>query len=597
MRCVTHGIYEVIILSRLKYEIPLRVGGLVNKDHSANLENAEMIQLRPYQTRVLEQVNSLLKAKKSILVVMPTGAGKTIVMRSIAETLGRPTLLVAHTRILVEQARAAMGYGMVECKTIQSTRSLIRKASSLAFSVLMIDEAHHSLANTYRALISHLRPEFLIGVTATAYDRELLSLYEDVIEVTPLELLRSGYLCKPVAVAFLDMGSLSGVSTSGGDYTEWALANLCDTPERNAYVASMYAEHGEGRRAIAFACSVAHCYNLASAFNAIGIPASAVVGSMHADDVARIYEEHRSGHIQVLISCIMLTEGYDDPAVSCIILARPTKSPTLFTQMVGRGLRLYPRKEDCLLMDFVYSHHNTLSRPIGCVDIPHIELKEAKAKKEATKRQTVYQRPDGLGDGVMKYSPFLGAEMPILFEHPIHKGVAGFKLFSLREGEKWISRYGVIRKPTVLGDLWRGAVVEARLGKAILHMHEGDTIKKLLKIMIEDEKLPYYARMSEHLSSIPMSEKTANVLAKWKLRMPDGCSELDAIKLLTVTIMHRTRVFDTALSAMRSDITTEKGIEQPEAVVEPKPKEEPSVRFSEIPAYVQQTLPQVFDII
>jgi len=557
-----------------------------------------MIQLRPYQTRVLEQVLSLLKAKKRVLVVMPTGAGKTIVMRSIAQALGKPTLLVAHTRILVEQARASFGSGMVECKTIQSTRSLIRKNSFLAFSVLMIDEAHHSLANTYRALISHLRPEFLIGVTATAYDRELTaSLYEDVIEVTPLELLRSGYLCKPVAVAFLDMGSLSGVSTSGGDYTEWALANLCDTPERNAYVASMYAEHGEGRRAIAFACSVAHCYNLASAFNAIGIPASAVVGSMHADDVARIYEEHRSGHIQVLISCIMLTEGYDDPAVSCIILARPTKSATLFTQMVGRGLRLYPEKEDCLLLDFVYSHHNTLCRPVGCVDIPHIELREAKTKKESTKRQTVYQRPDGLGDGVMKYSPFLGAEMPILFEHPIHKGVAGFKLFSLREGQKWISRYGVIRKPTVLGDLWRGAVVEARLGKAILHMHEGDTIKKLLKAMVEDEKLPYYARMTEHLASTTVSEKTANILAKWKLKIPAEFSELDAIKLLTVTIMHRTRVFDTALSAMRSDITTEKGIEQPEAVVEPKPKEEPSVRFSEIPAYVQQTLPQVFDII
>lgn len=557
-----------------------------------------MIQLRPYQTRVLEQVLSLLKAKKSILVVMPTGAGKTIVMRSIAQALGKPTLLVAHTRILVEQARASFGSGMVECKTIQSTRSLIRKNSFLAFSVLMIDEAHHSLANSYRALISHLRPEFLIGVTATAYDRELTaSLYEDVIEVTPLELLRSGYLCRPVAVAFLDMGSLSGVSTSGGDYTEWALANLCDTPERNAYVASMYAEHGEGRRAIAFACSVAHCYNLAEAFNAIGIPAAAVVGSMHADDVARIYEEHRSGQIQVLISCIMLTEGYDDPSVSCIILARPTKSATLFTQMVGRGLRLYPEKEDCLLLDFVYSHHNTLCRPVGCVDIPHIELREAKTKKESTKRQTVYQRPDGLGDGVMKYSPFLGAEMPILFEHPIHKGVAGFKLFSLREGEKWISRYGVIRKPTVLGDLWRGAVVEARPGKATVHMHEGDTIKKLLGVMIEDEKLPYYARMSEHLSSIPISEKTANVLSKWKLKIPAEFSELDAIKLLTVTIMHRTRVFDAALSAMRSDRTSCQATSQPEAVVAPKPKEEPSVRFSEIPAYVQQNLPQVFDII
>ena len=123
-----------------------------------------------------------------------------------------------------------------------------------------------------------------------------------------------------------------------------------DSPERNQFIVDKYREHAPGRRAICFAVSIAHARHITEAFNAAGISADYVAGD--SPDRAEKLARFAAGEIQVLSSCMVLTEGFDSPVVDCVLLARPTKSRPLFAQMIGRGLRLFAGKSDCIVLDF-----------------------------------------------------------------------------------------------------------------------------------------------------------------------------------------------------------------------------------------------------
>jgi superfamily II DNA or RNA helicase len=144
---------------------------------------------------------------------------------------------------------------------------------------------------------------------------------------------------------------LDRVRTTGGDFNEGDLAAVVDCPERNQFVVSKFLEHAKDRKAIAFTVTIDHAKHLVEAFQAQGIKADWVAGD--SPDRAEKLSRFRQGETQVLASCMVLSEGYDETSVDCILLCRPTKSRALFSQQCGRGLRLHSGKSDCLILDFV----------------------------------------------------------------------------------------------------------------------------------------------------------------------------------------------------------------------------------------------------
>ncbi len=167
------------------------------------------------------------------------------------------------------------------------------------------------------------------------------------------DLIDAGFLAPLKGYRIATAADRTRLSSSGADFDDAALAEAVDIQERNALVARSIQELARDRRTIAFCVTVNHARNLARALNHIGVPAGIVHGEMAAADRARALAEFREGRIQVLANVAVLTEGFDDPGVSCIAMARPTRSEGMYAQCVGRGTRLAEGKQDCLILDFV----------------------------------------------------------------------------------------------------------------------------------------------------------------------------------------------------------------------------------------------------
>jgi superfamily II DNA or RNA helicase len=228
---------------------------------------------------------------------------------------------------------------------------------------ILVHNCHHATAESYYRLMSELGfmsgdPEkLLVGVTATGYRGDgvgLSAVFEEVVyERSITTMIRAGYLCDARGISVSTKSDLSSVHTRAGDFALNELSDIINIPARNELVAKGYLEHAKGRKAVVFCCDVKHSRDMADAFRSEGIGAEAVYGDMDRDDRSRILSEFDSGPLNVVTNCNVLTEGWDAPNTSAIMLARPTKSAVLYTQMVGRGLRTAPMKQDCVVIDFV----------------------------------------------------------------------------------------------------------------------------------------------------------------------------------------------------------------------------------------------------
>ena len=150
--------------------------------------------------------------------------------------------------------------------------------------------------------------------------------------------IETGYLVDLIGIRVGTKTDLDNVHSRAGDFAEDELADAVNNPERNALIVKEWYKHAYGRKTVAFTVDIQHALDLAAAFQAHGVQAQAVWGNdpLRADKLAR----HRNGGLELLCNCAVLTEGYDDPTIRCILLAKPTKSALLFTQMIGRGTRL-----------------------------------------------------------------------------------------------------------------------------------------------------------------------------------------------------------------------------------------------------------------
>ena len=327
------------------------------------------------KSRQLEAYNAIFTAlDRGIdrqLVALPTGVGKTVLGAHVATQFDR-VLFLAHRQELIEQTARTMAavapdrtQGRIEPGshelgqfTVAMLPTVYRRLERIpkdAFDCVIVDESHHAASRTWREVLDHFEPRLRLGLTATPERLDGLALSnlfsEIVYSMTLADAVNENLLVPPSAIQCLTSVNISAVHTRGGDLAEDELAALVDDPARNAFIAQKYLEHCPGRRAIAFCVNIAHAKHLVEACIDAGISAEWISGDdpLRADKLARF----ANGEFQVLANCQILTEGFDDKAVDAILLCRPTKSRSLFCQMIGRGLRLNDGKADCRILDFV----------------------------------------------------------------------------------------------------------------------------------------------------------------------------------------------------------------------------------------------------
>ena len=320
-----------------------------------------------------------------MVVCLPTGAGKTVIFSHLARLATRQVLVLAHREELLAQAvdklsRALEGTQVVglergasrapaEAKVlVASLRSLHpdRIGSVLAgrnIGLIIYDECHHAPADDNLRVLRTIGaferdwPGTLLGFTATTArgdGKGLDQVFEEIVYSRSLpDLIDEGYLAPLRGFRISTAADLTRLSSGGSDFDDAELAEAVDIEERNALVARSIQELARDRRTIAFCVTVNHARNLARALNHLGVPAGIVHGEMSAAVRAAALEAFRTGKVRVLANVGVLTEGFDDPGVSCVAMARPTRSEGLYAQCVGRGTRLAEGKQDCLILDFV----------------------------------------------------------------------------------------------------------------------------------------------------------------------------------------------------------------------------------------------------
>lgn len=362
-----------------------------------------MTTLRPYQREALDAIHASYKnGHRRQLVVLPTGTGKTVLFSSLASEAKGRRLILVHRDELVRQTVSKLAdagldnVGVVkgeqdDCNrlvTVASVQTLSRQRRLDAFlrfgqcSLIVVDEAHHAPARTYVKVIDACLTArgLLVGVTATpdrqAKDHFILPTGAQVTTIkggmrrvfdhltyyrSLSDMVGEGWLCDVVPATIKADMSLRNVSDTAGD---WAAGELGAEMAREQIfdsIVTAWESHGcNDRPTIAFFPTVETSQMAQAAFASAGYAAEHIDGTTPAEDRQMTYKRLRSGETRVVTNCMVLTEGFDEPSVSCVIVGRPTQSRPLFAQMIGRGTRLYPDKRDCLVMSVV-SHDLDLS--------------------------------------------------------------------------------------------------------------------------------------------------------------------------------------------------------------------------------------------
>ncbi|MEH0520541.1 DEAD/DEAH box helicase [Streptomyces stelliscabiei] len=380
-------------------------------------ELPETFTPRPYQIEAIKALTSGWTGPNNRLaVVLPTGAGKTVVFANlISEMLdqmgGRRALVIAHREELIQQAAAKvravrpdLRVGIVKAQrddhqdvdvivaSIQTLAVERRRNAIRDIGLIIVDECHHAAAPTYLDVLEHFgawRAVPVAGFTATMTrtDGGLAEVWEEVVfTLDILEMIEDGYLCdvrgKRIIVDGLD---LDAVKTRHGDLQDGQLGQALDDSGAAKVVAEAYRQHAANRPGVVFTPTVDTAQSMAEAFTAAGIPAAAIWGDMPKDDRAAVLEQYKAGTVQVLTNCMVLTEGFDAPWTSCVVIARPTKSAGLYCQMAGRALRLWEGKKDALILDVMGA--STRHKLASIVDLTGREV--VMSDEEQTLREAV----------------------------------------------------------------------------------------------------------------------------------------------------------------------------------------------------------------
>mgnify|MGYP000010388306 CR=1 FL=1 len=402
---------------------------------------------RDYQVAGIDAVASAYKrGRRRVLVVLPTGTGKTVLFACLLARKAGRTLVLAHRDELIQQAAAKIKMvlpsaeiGVVAAERNEWDRQIVvasvqticrpdRLAPLQARNIetIVIDEAHHATADSYRAILAGLgafgpQAPLTLGVTATP-DRTdgvaLDSVFEEIVYSRQIAdfmpHVRPDGLCDVVTLQInckdLDLDT---VKRAKGDFRETDLAAKMAEADVIPLIFRGWRQHGRDRKTIAFLPSVALAHELAEYAQSEGIRAAAIDGAMDHDKRRRILREYADDEIQLLTNCQIATEGFDEPSISCVLMARPTQSRSLYTQIVGRGLRPYPGKTNCLVLDVVgVSAKHSLCSVADLFGLHKAELKSKSVSAALVAKEAEKERLQGLPDqGNLKL--YQGATKPV----------------------------------------------------------------------------------------------------------------------------------------------------------------------------------------
>lgn len=349
--------------------------------------------LRPRQIEFVDRVWAALREKGNTLGVAPTGAGKTVMLSSVAGRAladgAKSILILQHRDELVDQNRktyhavngpkATTGvidadrkdflrpvlFGMVQTVCREANLKALRPVD-----VVMVDEAHHIAAKSYQDILARLvelNPSLLkAGFTATPNRGDKKALAKDFSnvadQITLGELVKSGALVRPRTFV-VDLGvqeELARVRRTVSDFDMSEVAKIMDHTFLNDKIVAAWKEKAGDRQTVAFASTVAHAQHACESFRAAGVTAAVVTGDMADGERKAILAAFDRGEFQVLLNVAILTEGWDCQPVSCVLLLRPSSYASIMIQMIGRGLRRLdperypgrPPKNDCIVIDF-----------------------------------------------------------------------------------------------------------------------------------------------------------------------------------------------------------------------------------------------------
>lgn len=376
-----------------------------HSERHPGIREGRVIKLRDYQREAIDAVfKAWAGGMQRPAIVLPTGAGKTVVFSALVREFreyrahrtgwgqpkGKRVMILAHRDELVDQAiakvRAIMpgvNVGKVKAQdndvhadvivaSVQTLQSEKRRMTLWEtqrirgdVGLLITDECHHAAARSYSAIYAAFPNALQLGVTATMARGDGVGLgkvWEDVVyKRSILNLISKGHLTdvrvKRIDLKELDMG---GVKASRGDWQAGDLGQALMEARADTAIARAYMEHASDRQGIVFTPTVETAWAACQALNSAGVASVAISGETPPDARRRAYDDYRKGVAQVLVNCMVLTEGFDAPWAEVAVIARPTQSAPLYTQMVGRVLRPWPGKKEALVLDLVGASANKL---------------------------------------------------------------------------------------------------------------------------------------------------------------------------------------------------------------------------------------------